>query len=103
MRRLLPFVFVTVLLVTPCRAESPPDQVLTLAEGPSESLPINELLHLDTGHLIALGGGILLGATVIPGYLGVSELAGLIIGLVGGEVAFRMQSVLFPRHGLLGF
>ena len=60
-------------------------------------VPIDEILHLSTDHLFALGAGILMGATFIAPQLEVSELAGIIIGVIGGDLLYR---IFFPsrRH-----
>ena len=65
-----------------------------LAGGPEEALPVGEILHLEPDHLLALGVGVLAGATVLSPYLEISELTGVAIGVISGELLYR--SALWP-------
>ena len=65
-----------------------------IAGGPEPALPVGEILHLETDHLLALGVGVLAGATVISPYLGISELTGVAVGVIGGDLLYR--SPLWP-------
>lgn len=53
--------------------------------GTAGPFALEEILHLETTHLAALGAGILVGIT----YLEVGELAGIIIGVIGGDLFYR--------------
>ncbi len=68
------------------------------AGGPEEALPVGEILHLETDHLLALGAGVLVGATVISPYLEISELTGVVIGLIAGDLLYRSGLWPFEQH-----
>ena len=55
---------------------------------------ISGLLDLEPNHLLALGAGVLVGAAVIGPYVGISELFGVIMGVIGADVFYR--SDLWP-------
>jgi len=59
-------------------------------------LPVGELIHMEPGHLAALGIGVVAGAAVIGPYLGIGELIGVGIGVIGSELVYR--STLWPFH-----
>jgi len=63
-------------------------------EGP---LPLGEILQLDTNHLLVLGTGVLVGATVIGPYLGISELVAIGVGGIAGEIVYRSGLWLFEK------
>jgi hypothetical protein len=67
-----------------------PGEFIKVAEGAPFS--ITEILHLTPAHLVALGAGIVAGATVIGPYLGVGDLTGIAIGLIVGTLAYQMWS-----------
>ncbi len=69
-----------------------------LAGGPEEALPVGEILHMETDHLLALGAGVLIGATVISPYLEISELTGVVIGVIGGDLLYRSGIWPFQEH-----
>jgi hypothetical protein len=52
-------------------------------------LPVAEILHMETNHLVALGAGVLLGATVVSPYLEIGELTGVVLGVIAGDLIFR--------------
>lgn len=66
---------------------SDPALLKTSYEG---ALPLGDILHLDTIHLLALGTGIVLGSTIIAQRLEVGEFTGMIIGLIGGDLLYRL-------------
>jgi hypothetical protein len=72
--------------------------VPAVAGGAEEELPVGELLHMETDHLLALGVGMVVGATVISPYLEISELAGVAIGVIGGEMLYRSELWPFEQH-----
>jgi hypothetical protein len=55
-------------------------------------LSLHEILHLEPGHLFALGAGIVVGATVIGPYFEVGELTGIVVGLIAGTLAYQVWS-----------
>lgn len=59
-------------------------------------LPVGEILHMEPAHLLTLGVGVVLGATLFGPYLGVSELLGVGIGAISSELVYR--SPLWPFH-----
>jgi len=50
---------------------------------------LGTILHLDTKHLAALGIGIVFGATVITQQLEVGEIAGILVGVIAGDLLYR--------------
>lgn len=75
---------ITVAIVAP--EETP--LVLTATDG---AVPLNQILEMEPGHLLALGGGVVAGAVVVGPYLGVSEIVGVVIGVIGGEILYRSR------------
>lgn len=69
--------------------------VLAAADG---GVPINQILELEPSHLVALGTGVVAGAVLIGPTLGVSELVGVFIGLIGGELMYRSEYWPFEKN-----
>jgi hypothetical protein len=78
-------------------AEGGGTYILAAAEG----LPLTEVLHFETTRLVMLAAGAVLGATVVGPYLGISEIYGVLVGLVGGEVAYRSEAFAFGQRRTL--
>lgn len=51
---------------------------------------LGTILHLDTNHLVALGIGIVVGATLIAPELNLGELTGIIVGVIVGDLLYRV-------------
>ena len=64
-------------------------EFIKVAEAP---LSLGEVLHLSPEHLLALGAGIVVGATVIGPYFGVGEVTGIVIGVITGAFAYKLWS-----------
>lgn len=50
---------------------------------------LGTILHLDTRHLVALGIGIVAGASIVGPNLEVGELTGILIGVIIGDLMYR--------------
>jgi len=70
-------------------------QVILAAGGPFEGM--EAVVSLEPPHLLALGLGIVGGATVISPALGVGEVIGVGLGVLGAEYLYRTY---FERRGL---
>ena len=68
-------------------AESAEGQVILVAGGPFEG--VDAIVNLEPPHLVALGLGIVGGATVISPTLGVGELIGVGLGVIAAEYLYR--------------
>lgn len=66
-----------------------PDETPLVLAATDGAVPLNQILEMEPGHLLALGGGVIAGAAVVGPYLGVSELVGVVIGVIGGELFYR--------------
>jgi len=53
---------------------------------------IDEILKMDVNRLIALGAGIIVGATVIAPYFEFGEMTGIAIGVLVGAIAYQTWS-----------
>lgn len=60
-----------------------------LVSGADPFAALGTILHLDTKHLVALGVGIIVGATVIGPNLELGELTGILIGVIIGDLMYR--------------
>ncbi len=74
--------------------DGPP--ILLVAE---ETLPVGEILHMDTDHLLVLGAGVVAGVTVIGPYLGTGELVAVVLGVIAGEILYRSSLWPFRSRG----
>lgn len=75
---------------------APDSPQITLAASIQEALPFREILHMEPNHLIVVTAGVVTGAAFIGPFLGVSELLGIGLGFVAGELIYR--SSLWPFH-----
>lgn len=66
-----------------------PSVPVILAASGDAGMPLGEILTLESRHLLTLGMGVVVGATVIGPVLGTSELIGVGLGLIAGEIVFR--------------
>ena len=67
-----------------------PGQIVLVADSEG-GLPVDAILHLEPGHLVALGVGLVFGAAVIGPFLGIGEVVGVAAGVIGGELAWRQH------------
>lgn len=67
--------------------------VLAAAESPLEG--VNEIIHMESSHLLFLGAGLVGGALYIGPQLGLSELLGVALGVIASEWLYR--AVYKPR------
>lgn len=58
---------------------------------------VTGLLDLEPNHLLALGAGVLLGAAVIGPVMGISELFGVVMGVIGADVFYRSDLWPLPK------
>lgn len=70
-------------------ARPAPPAPIILAAGSGVGMPLDDILTLESKHLMALGVGLVAGAALIGPYLGVGELVGIAIGVIGGEIVYR--------------
>lgn len=72
--------------------------VIPVAESPLEG--VNEILHMEPPRLLFLGAGIIAGAVIISPNLGVSELFGVILGVIGSEYVYQTiyEPAFKPSH-----
>ena len=50
---------------------------------------MNEIFHMDAPRLVFLGAGIVTGAVLIAPGLGVNELLGVVLGVIGSEFLYH--------------
>lgn len=67
--------------------ESPPPIVVAAAT--EAGVPLSEILTLESKQLMMLGVGVVAGATVIGPLLGTSEVIGVAVGVIAGEIVYR--------------
>ena len=60
--------------------------VIPVAEAPLAGM--GEIIHMEPPHLLFLGGGILAGLLVVSPGLGIGELFGVVLGVIGSEYLF---------------
>ncbi|MBI1206851.1 MAG: hypothetical protein GC191_06130 [Azospirillum sp.] len=77
-------------------ASAPDAPQIVLAAGDG-GVPMGELLELEPAHLIAIGGGVVVGVLFIGPYLGVSELIAVGLGVIVGELVFRSGLMPFTK------
>lgn len=77
------------VLATELEGAPPDTPQIILAAGLEGELPISGMLTLKSGHLLALGVGVVAGAVLIGPYLGISEVVGVGIGVISGEIFYR--------------
>jgi hypothetical protein len=73
-----------------------PGQIVLVADSEG-GLPVDAILHLEPGHLVALGVGLVFGAAVIGPFLGIGEVVGVAAGVIGGELAYRSGLLPFQK------
>lgn len=72
----------------------PTRAVVTVQDSPVEGL--NEIFRMDPPRLAYLGAGIVAGALFVAPGLGVNEVLGVVLGIIGGE--FLYHTTWEPRH-----
>ncbi len=61
--------------------------VIPAAEGPLAGM--DEVFHMEPPRLLFLGAGIVAGAVIVAPSLGVSELFGVVLGIIGSEFLYQ--------------
>ena len=67
--------------------------VIRVADSPLAGM--NEVFHMEAPRLLFLGAGIVAGAVVISPSLGLSELFGVAVGIVGSQ--FLYETIYLPN------